>query len=782
MHERKRNWLIAFGVSFAMLTLALSPLPAQRPNQAASQAPQGPWMDKSLSPDQRADLLIGHMTLDEKIGLLHGTGMSFGPPGGGVPGAPPQPPTRTLGGAGFVPGIPRLGIPDIQMADAAVGVARGAARSRYSTALPSTVSEASSWDTTLACEYGALIGRELRDQGFTMSLGGGVNITREPRNGRNFEYKGEDPILAGKLVGQEMKCLQAQGVLGDIKHFAVNDQETGRNIGNVILEKRSLRETDLLAFEIGIKDGDIAGVMCSYNRLNGDWACENKYLLDEFLKKAIGHKGFVIADWGATHSTTKAALSGLDHEEPGSGFFGDKLKQAVETGEVPMARIDDMVHRILRSEFAVGLFDNPPQPKVVDVFAGLDFAQRVAEQGSVLLKNNNQLPLNTATVKSIAVIGSHADAGVLSGGGSAQVDPPGGNAVPPPPPPPGTQRPGGFGFMRGPVWFPSAPLKAIRAKAAHAKVEYNAGTDPAAAAALAKASEVAVVFLNQPTSEGRDAPSLSLPDDQDKLVAAVAAANPHTIVVLETGGPVTMPWIDNVSAAIEAWYPGIRGAEAIANILFGDVNPSGKLVITFPRSEADLPHATVFGPPPGSAPPPPAPGAGGGGFRMNMTPFDIPYNEGLKVGYKWYDAENKEPLFAFGHGLSYTTFAYSALKASSGKEPKVTFQVKNTGKRAGMEVAQIYVTLPAATGEPPRRLVAWDKIQLAPGETKTVSLTIDPFHLSIFNVDKDAWEVVPGDYKVWVGTSSRNLPLSETVKIGNWRPAGNQGESGRMRG
>jgi beta-glucosidase len=261
-----------------------------------------------------------------------------------------------------------------------------------------------------------------------------------------------------------------------------------------------------------------------------------------------------------------------------------------------------------------------------------------------------------------------------------------------------------------------------------------------------------------------------LPDDQDKLVAAVAAANPHTIVVLETGGPVTMPWIDKVSAAIEAWYPGIRGAEAIANIVFGDVNPSAKLVQTFPRSEADLPHATVFGPPPSSAPPPApsAPGAGEpGGFRANLTPFDIPYTEGLKVGYKWYDAENKEPLFAFGHGLSYTTFAYSGLKTTPGKEPKVTFQMKNTGKRAGMEVAQVYVTLPAGTGEPPRRLVAWDKVQLAPGESKTVSFTIDPFHLSVFNVDKDAWEVVPGDYKVWVGASSRNLPLSETVKISN---------------
>jgi len=740
--------------------MAVSLAPAQPPNRSAAPAPQGPWMDKSLSPDRRADLVAAQLTLDEKISLLHGTGMSFGAPGG----AQPAPPTRTLGGAGFISGIPRLGIPDLQMADAAVGVTRGASRSRYSTALPDAVSEAASWDPKLAYEYGALIGRELRDQGFTMSLGGGVNLTREPRNGRIFEYKGEDPILAGKLVGQEMKGLQAQGIIGDIKHYALNDQETGRNIGNVILDKRSMRESDLLAFEIGIKDSGVGAVMCSYNKVNGDWACENSYLLTDVLKKAFGFKGFVLSDWGGTHSTTKAALSGLDIEMPGSTYFGDALKKAIDSGEVSMARIDDMIHRILRTEFEVGLFDNPPVPKVVDVFGGLEVAQRVAEQGTVLLKNaGGQLPLNPSAVKSIAVIGSHADVGVLSGGGSAQVDPPGGNAVPPPPAPAGAGR-GGMGFGRSPVWYPSSPLKAIRAQAPHAKVEYNPGTDPASAAALAKASDVAIVFVNQPTSEGRDVESLSLPDDQDKLVAAVAAANRHTVVVLETGGAVTMPWIDSASAVLAAWYPGIRGAEAVAGILFGNVNPSAKLPLTFAKSEADLPHARVFGPPP---PPPgtpaPAPGARG---RGNMAPFDVPYTEALKVGYKWYDAEDKQPLFPFGFGLSYTTYAYSALKVA---DFKVSFSVKNTGKRAGAEIAQVYVTLPAAAGEPPRRLVAWDKVQLAPGESKTVNLPLEEKLLAIYNPDKDGWELPAGDYKVWVGASSRETPLSDTFHVGSGR-------------
>jgi beta-glucosidase len=757
--------LMILGIATVTLTFTLSPVLAQGRGQAANPAPAGPWMNTSLSPDQRADLLIQQLTVDEKIQLLHGydtrsADMRDARAAADTPARLEQQLTLTRGngGAGFVPGIPRLGIPDLQMADAAVGVTMGAARSRYSTPLPSTISAASSWDPKLLYEYGGLIGRELRDQGYNMSLGGGVNITREPRNGRNFEYLGEDPILAGRLDGQAMKGLQAQGVLGDVKHFAFNDQETGRNIGNVtITDKRIMRETDLLAFEIAVKDAEASAVMCSYNKINGDYACENGYTLNDVLKKAFGFKGFVLSDWGGTHSTVKAALAGLDIEMTGNTYFADALKKAVEGGEVPMTRLDDMVHRVLRSEFAAGLFDSRPATQVVDVFGGLEVAQRVAEQGTVLLKNaNGQLPLRAPAIKSIAVIGSHADAGVLSGGGSAQVNPPGGNAVAPPAPAAGAAQ------SRGAVWYPSSPLKAIRAKAPHAKVEYNAGTDPAAAAALAKASDVAIVFCNQPTSEGRDVPSLSLPDNQDALVSAVAAANSHTIVVLETGGPVSMPWLDKTSAVLEAWYPGIRGAEAIANILFGDVNPSAKLPVTFAKSDQDLPHPEIPGiklvPQPGTG--------GGGGGRDALPPFDINYTEGLQVGYKWYDAQNKAPLFPFGHGLSYTTFAYSGLKtARSGKEVKVSFSVKNTGKRAGTEIAQVYAGLPAATNEPPKRLVAWDRIQLAPGETKTVSLAIDPLHLSIFNVDKDGWEVLPGEYKVMVGGSSRNTPLTGAVSF-----------------
>ncbi len=733
--NRRGRLAIAAGAAAILTTLFLAPVLAQRPQQAA---PAGPWMNKDLAPDQRADMVVAQMTLDEKISLAHG-------PGGFQAAGP-----RSNGGAGMIPGIPRLGLPDVQLADSAVGVRAAAERGRYATLLPSTLGEAATWDLKLAYEYGELIGRELRDQLYNASLGGGVDLMREPRNGRNFEYMGEDPILAGKMLAEFVKGMQSQKVIGDVKHYAFNDQENGRNSYNVKLDKRTMRETDLLAFEIAITEGQPGMVMCSYNKVNGDYACENSYLLNDLLKKTWGFKGFVVSDWNATHSTAKAAINGLDNEQPGGDVarsrFGDALKKAVESGEVPPARLDDIVHRIVRTEFAMGIVDDPPKGRVVDPFRGADTAQTVAEEGSVLLKNAaNQLPLSASTVTSIAIIGSHADASVLSGGGSAQVDPPGG----------GASRFGG-----PPVWFPSSPLKAIARKAPKAKVQYNDGADPAAAAQLAKTSQVAIVFVNEPTSEGRDMRTLNLTNKQDDLVNAVAAGNPHTIVVLETGGPAAMPWIDKVSAAIEIWYPGIRGAEALANILFGEVNPCGKLPATFAKSDADLPHPEVPGPPPGAPGATTAPAAGRGGRGM-MAGFDIDYTEGLKVGYKWFDAEAKEPLFSFGFGLSYTTYAYSGLKAGI---DSVTFTVRNTGKRAGAEIAQVYVGLPAEAKEPPKRLVGWEKVRLSPGEAKTVTVKLDPKFLSIFNEQKDDWELLAGEYQFFVGSSSRNTPLHASVK------------------
>ena len=730
-----------------ILSLALLPVSAQ---VGSEHTPPATWMNSSLSPDERAALVVKEMTLDEKISLLHGTGMV---------GLGPMSPlaVKSNGGAGYVVGIPRLGIPAIQMSDAAYGVRSSGENGRYSTALPDDLAGAASWDLDAAYEYGALIARELRAQGYNMSLGGGVNLAREPRNGRTFEYMGEDPILAGKMVGQVMRGEQAQHVIGDIKHYAMNDQESGRNAVNVNIEKRSMRESDLLAFEIGLRGSNAAAVMCAYNRVNGDYACENKYLLTDVLKKDWNFKGFILSDWQATHSTAKASAAGLDHEEPAQIFYGDAMKQAVESGNVPMAEIDDHVHRILRSMFAAGVIDDPPVKSVVDVEGGFEVAQKIEEQSIVLLRNESSLlPLDASKVTSIAVIGAHSDVGMISGGGSAQVDPPGGNAI----------MPTGQGrtTWQAHIWFPTSPLKAIRAAAPHAKVQFDPGTDPVAAAALAKTSDVAIVFAHQWESEGMDLDSLSLPEHQDDVIAKVAAANPHTVVVLETGSPVTMPWADQVSGILEAWYGGSRGAEAVARVIFGDVNPSGKLPITFPKSEADLPHPSIVKPPAEST-------TKHGEFEAwkkiaaGLPAFQTTYDEGLKVGYKWYDAEHKQVLFPFGYGLSYTTYNYSDLKVSHGKTVRLSFKVTNTGNRAGAEIAEVYAALPENAGEPPKRLVGWSKIKLNAGESKEVVIEVDPEYLSIFNVERDAWQLVLGDYRFLVGGSSQSLPLKDTVNL-----------------
>jgi beta-glucosidase len=706
-------------------------------------------MNTSLSPDERAALVVKEMTLDEKISLLHGTGHE---------GLGPMSPlsVRGNGGAGHVVGVQRLGIPDIQMSDAAYGVRASGKNGRYSTALPCNLGAAASWDLESAYDYGALIGRELRAQGFNMSLGGGVNLTREARNGRNFEYLGEDPILGGKLVGQLIKGTQDQHMIGDIKHYALNNQESGRNAVNVNIDERSARETDLLAFEIGIRDGNPAGVMCSYNRLNGDYACDNKYLLTDLLKKDWKFPGFVLSDWGAAHSIAKASTAGMDHEQPNDVFYGEALKKAVEAGQVPMAEVDDHVRRIVRSMFATGVIDDPPQKSVVDVMESFAVSQRIAENSMVLLKNDKkQLPLDASKIKSIALIGSHADIGMLSGGGSAQVDPPGGNVIMPS---------GKRGTVWGhPVWFPTSPMKSIQAKASNAKLTFDAGTDLDSAAAAAKQAEVAIVFVSRWETEGEDAKTMSLPDNQDELIAKVAAANPHTIVVLETGNPVTMPWVDKVSAILEAWFAGSRGSDALANILFGDVNPSGKLPITFPKTEADLPHPAIVQPPPGTYPP-----ENPNRWRQALEgypAFQTTYDEGLKIGYKWYDAERKQPLFPFGYGLSYTTYSYSNMKVTPGDQVRVSFTVRNTGSRAGVEVAQVYASLPSSAGEPPKRLVGWSRVKLNPGESKDVTVDIEPLFLSIFNTDQHAWQKVAGEYTFMAGGSSQSLPVKGTANL-----------------
>jgi beta-glucosidase len=742
-----RKLLSARTFALLVLTLAGPWAAAQFPGMAPPK--HYPWSDASLSPDVRADLVIKEMTLDEKISLLHGKDPHFlNPPG----------PDGAVDGTSA---IPRLGIPAIRMADSSYGVTKGATTGKYSTALPNNLAAASSWDPATVFEYGALIARELRNQGYNMSLGGALNLTREPRCGRTFEYQGEDPLLAGTLAGNFVRGVQSEHIIGDLKHFAVNDQESGRNSLNANISKRAMRETDVRAFEIALHISEAGGVMCAYNRVNGEFACENRDLLTNVLKKDIGFKGFVLADWGATHSTVKASHAGLDMEQPHKLFFGDALKKAVESGEVPQSELDEHVHRVLRTIFATGLFDHPVVPQVSDVEGGYQIAQAIAEKSIVLLRNQNHVLPLSADVHSVALIGGHADVAVPSGGGSAQVDPPGGSPVPPPPP---------HDFISAvmrPSWMPSSPLRALAAKMPAGKISYLSGEDLAAATAAARAADVAIVFAYQWESEAADLPTLDLSADQNQLIEAVASANPKTIVILETGSPATMPWIDKVAGVIEAWYPGIRGAEALANILTGSVNPTGKLAVTFPKSDADLPHPNLVLPPPASWPDFNHLVADDSNiFSVLFQPlpaFQINYDEGLKVGYKWYEAEHKPVLFPFGFGMSYTTYAYSALSLRSGNTTTVSFTVKNTGERAGTEIAEIYASLPATAGEPPKRLIGWARVDLAAGESKRVTVPVSHDHLTIYDESGDSWKFVFGQYVIRVGGSSQDLPLQETI-------------------
>ena len=686
------------------------------------------------------------MTLDEKLQFVHGNltiQNGIGP----------------RGAACWVVGVPRLEIPDILCGDGSVGVGNAVGPA---TALPSSIASAASWDLDEAYKYGQVIGKELRAYGLNLNFGGNVNLTaREPRDGRTFETKGEDPILAGKITAAHLKAIQDQYVIAGVKHFAMNDQETARTQANAVIDERSVRESDLLAFEIALKDSNAQMVMCAYDLINGTFSCGSNHLLNEILKGDFAFHGFVLSDAFATPSSFPAAIAGLDQEQTGDYMFdgiwsSESLKTAIQNGDMPASRLDNMVHRILRAMYAAGVFDHPESVQPIDAAGDAATAQEAEEQGAVLLKNAGaQLPLNASNLKSIAVIGSHADVGVLSGGGSAQVFPVGGAVLTLPPEcPPYTPPPGGLSCINASeIYDPSSPLAAIQAKAPTASVIFNDGTDPATAAALAASSDVAIVFESQWESEGMDLVDLTFSNNQDSLVSAVAASNPHTIVVLENGGPQLMPWLADVSAVLEAWYPGQKGADAIANILFGSVNPSGKLPISFPASVADLPRPTI----PITNPP------------DSTAPFDVDYTiDGLNVGYKWYDLNGMQPLFPFGFGLSFTTFSISNLQLTPDTPTSNGFQVgfglQNTGNVAGAEVAQVYLGFPAGTGEPPKRLVGWKKVPLQPGEQQQVTIAVDASDsshpLSIWSTTSNAWVTPNGDYTVYVGNSSATSDLA----------------------
>lgn len=698
--------------------------------------------DASPDPDRRAEALVRQMTLDEKIHLLHGSlGFAYGDK--------PAPP-GARGGAGFVAALPRLGIPAIQLNDGPLGVRNiGGGPDSRATAFPSSQALAATFDVELAEASGRIMGREARDRGFNVLLAGGAGVERDAWNGRNFEYLGEDPILAARLVTAQLRAIQSQGVVSTIKHLVANTQETDRHWVDMRVDERSLREIDLLPFEVAVKESGVGSVMCAYNMVNGVYACENAKLLNDIVKGEWGFKGWIISDWGAVHSTARAANAGLDQEFYEERYFSGALKAAVEAGEVSEARIDDMARRILRSLAAAGALDRDEEPRPVDAAAGLPVAQRVAENAIVLLRNQDGLlPLRSEATKRIAVIGRRADVGVLAGSGSSGVDSTGGVAIDDTPP--GTV-PEMVQFMST-LWHRSSPRDAIAALAPAAKVEFASGEDVAAAAALAASADVAIVFAWQTRTEGKDLPNLSLPAGQDDLIRKIAAANPRTAVVLQTGGSVLTPWAPQVGAILAAWYPGNRGGEAIANILFGRVNPSGRLPVSFPRAEADLPRPHP--PEPQADPMKPDPPA--------RTPV-VALDEGLAVGYRWYDSRNKVPAYEFGFGLSYTTFAYANLSVDP--DLSVTFDLTNTGKRAGVEVPQLYVEFPPSATEPAKRLAGWARVELAPGERRRVRIAADPYALRVWDTSASEWRHPAGRYRLHVGASSRKLPLVQEVDI-----------------
>ncbi|HEY2698660.1 MAG TPA: glycoside hydrolase family 3 C-terminal domain-containing protein [Pseudonocardiaceae bacterium] len=812
--------------------------------------PACPWVGQHASPGQRAAEVLATMTTDQKIQMVHGDSSS------------PY--------AGQIPAIPALCIPALNLEDGPGGVGDGMTNV---TQLPAPVAAAASWDPSLVSQYGSVIGNEQWGKGANVDLGPTVNIVRDPRWGRAFESYGEDPYLAGQIGVADIKGVQSQGVLAQVKHLAVYNQETNRNTAadDAIVDPRTLNEIYLPQFQDAVQQGQVASVMCSYSTINGSPACQNDYIQNQKLKDQFNFPGFITSDWGATHSTVDSANNGLDMQMPDDQFFGAALETAIAAGQVPMSRLNEMVTRILTEEFRFGLFDRPATGSptaVVTSPAHTAVAQNVAEQGTVLLKNaNSALPLSTKATKSIAVIGDDAGPDALTvGGGSASVDassivtpyqgikaragsgvnvqyaqgsyPAGGqlpavdpqyfgsglsaqyynnmtlsgtpvltrtdpnvdfdwgtnSAVSPGPGVNPTQWSAKWtGNITAPVtgsytfsltsddgsrlfvngtqlidnWrdqgsnTETGTVNLTEGQSVPVEIDYyqdggddlvNLGwqipgqpTPLDQAVALAKSSQVAVVFASDFESEGSDLSNIDLSTGQNQLISAVAAANPNTVVVLNTGSGVTMPWVDSVRSVLEAWYPGQQDGTAIASVLFGDTNPAGKLPVTFPKSLTDVPASTAAQ----------WPGVNG----------QVDYSEGLDVGYRWYDAKDIAPLFAFGSGLSYTTFAYSHLTVGPGNlgpngQETVTANVTNTGKRAGADVAQLYLSEPASAGEPPKQLKGFQKVQLNPGQTKQVRFTLSGQDVSYWDSNAQDWTVAAGHYQVMLGDASNNLPLA----------------------
>jgi beta-glucosidase len=684
---------IRFGLAPAQLVLFCLATGCAEP---AGDSPLG-QSSFEVDTSARIEALIAEMTLDEKTSMLHGVSYTD------------------------IAGVPRLAVPPFRMTDGPLGVARSANRS---TAFPSGTGIASTFNPNLVEQAGAVIGQETAKNGFGMLLGPAINIIRTPIGGRSFEYMTEDPFLVSQLVAGYVRGVQSQKVAACVKHFAANSVELDRGAYSAEVDERTMREIYLPGFRAAVQAGALT-LMSAYNRVNGTYAGENQWILNDLAKTEWGLRGFVVSDWGGTHSTVAAAQAGLDVEMPGdTQFFAAPLANAVTQGLVSQAVLDDKVRRVLRVvEFTGGL--ESPAAVTVDQTANAAIARRVAEEGIVLLKNAaGALPLDPALLATVAVIGPNATTLNASGGGSSSV----------------------------PALYEITPLEGLKTRlgtgvqiiSAGDKTSVAAG-DFSAATLAAKTADATILFVGTDKSidhEGADRPDLHLLPGHDDLVRTVLAANPKSIVVLVNGSALEMPWVGSAQTIVEAWYGGMEAGTAIARVLVGDVNPSGKLPITFPKTLMDSPaHAN------GNYP---------------VKDHVLRYDEGILVGYRYFDTKGIEPLFPFGHGLSYTTFKYDDVRidAASGGGITLSFSVTNTGSREGLEVAQVYVH-PTQSGElrPEKELKGFQKIKLEPGEKQQVTVALSRESFGYFSSTAKTWTVEPAVFEILVGSSSKDIRL-----------------------
>lgn len=694
---------------------------------------------KPSSIEDKVDSLLALMTLEEKVGMIHATS-SF-----------------TSGG------VPRLGIPEWTMSDGPHGVRKehgrgwvGSESAEYfGTYLPVGVSLGATWNPELGYTFGKVLGQEAKARGKDVILGPGINILRTPLNGRNFEYLSEDPYLVSKMAVGYIKGVQDQQVAACVKHYLANNQEIERNTISVEMSERALREIYLPGFAASVKEGKVYTLMGAYNKFRGQYATHHEYLINQVLKEELGFDGVVISDWGAVHDTMEALNFGTDIEmgtdlsqgnniNYGKFYMGDTVISLVKSGAVKESVIDDKVRRILRIMYRTKMFGDRT-PGAYNSTEHQASALKIAEEAIVLLKNDNLLPLNKNAYKNVAVIGANAAHKHAGAGGSSQV-----NAKYEVTPLQGVEK-----LLFENVKVTHAPgYEVAKGSKANAKLINEA-------VETAKKSDASILICgwvhgytndwndNAYDAESVDKPNMQLPFGQDELITAVLQANPNTIIVLVGGGPVDMSkWEKKAKAILFAGYPGMEGGNAIARVIFGDVNPSGKLTMTFPKRLEDSPAHAV-----GEYP-------GKDGV--------VKYNEGIFVGYRYFDTKKIEPQYAFGHGLSYTTFLYENLQLVKGDNQSViaTLTVRNTGNRAGAEVAQLYVKdMESSVERPEKELKGFQKVFLQPGESKDIIITLPVDAFRFFDDKKMEWVLEPGKFQIMAASSSRDVRLTKEIDL-----------------